>query len=157
SSLRISNRTVPAMLTVNVAVENEPAVVDREVPTWVNEAPPLVDENRPQVPPVSELKLAWWMVTVPAPVVRSNRIVMRPLLRMRADCAPVLTSVLKVPINASLKFHVPVPSVTSAAAYEVLVPVSNPSLRVTAATASSVAGSPSSGSPTQPAPRDDAN
>src|ERR1051325_3774107 len=73
SSLRISNRMVPATLTVNVAVENAPPVVDREVPTWVNELPPLVDENRPQVPLASELKLAGWMVTVPAPVVQIGR------------------------------------------------------------------------------------
>src|SRR5215831_5358203 len=61
SSLRIWNRIVPARLTVNLAVENEPPVVDREVPTWVHELPPLVDENRPQVPLASELKLAWWI------------------------------------------------------------------------------------------------
>src|ERR1041385_2497565 len=77
SSLRISNGRVPATLTVNVGVKNAPPVVDREVPTWVNELPPLVDENRPQVPLASELKLAWWMVTVPAPVVRSNRMVIQ--------------------------------------------------------------------------------
>ena len=107
SSLRISKRTVPARLTVNVAVENELPVVDREVPTWVHVLPPFCDENSPQVPLASEPKLAWWSVTVPAPVVRSNRIVMRPLLRIRPDCVPVLTSVLKVPISASLRFHVP--------------------------------------------------
>jgi hypothetical protein len=39
SSLRISNRIVPSRLTVNVAVENDPPVVDREVPTWVHVAP----------------------------------------------------------------------------------------------------------------------
>src|SRR5690242_13884739 len=149
SSLRISNRIVPDRLTVNVAVENDPPVVERDVPTWVHVLPPFCDANSPQVPLASEPKLAWWIVTVPAPVVRSNSMVTRPLLRMRADFGPVLTSVLKVPISASLRFHVPEPSVTLAAAKAVLVPASNPSLRVTAATVSSVTGSSPGGS-TQP-------
>jgi hypothetical protein len=36
-----------------------------------------------------------------------ERMVMRPLLRMRPDCAPVLTSVAERPISASLRFQVP--------------------------------------------------
>jgi hypothetical protein len=116
SSLRISNRMVPARLTVNVAVANEPPVVIRDVPTWAHVAPWSCDENRPHVPLASEPKLAWWRVTVPAPEVRSNPIVMWPLLRIRPDFVPVSTSELLVPISASLRFQVPEPSVTSAAA-----------------------------------------
>jgi hypothetical protein len=83
-SLRISNRIVPARLTVNVAVENAPPVVDRVVPTWAHVLPPFWDSNRPQVLVASLPKLAWWSVTVPAPVVRSNFIVTVPLFRIRA-------------------------------------------------------------------------
>src|SRR5262245_31384892 len=72
SSLRKSKRIVPRTWTVDVAVENEPPLVDRDEPTWVHVDPPFRDETRPQVPLASEPKLAWWIVTVPAPV-RSNR------------------------------------------------------------------------------------
>lgn len=65
---------------------------------------------------------------MPAPVVRSKPMVRWPLLRKRAALEPVLTSELLVPISASLKFQTPVPRVTLAAAYDVLVPASNPSL-----------------------------
>src|ERR1700755_3689428 len=50
SSLRTWNRIVPARLTVNVAVENEPGGGDRDVPTWVHDEPPFCDSNRPTRP-----------------------------------------------------------------------------------------------------------
>src|SRR5690242_6176069 len=50
-----------------------------------------------------------------------------PLLRSRAALAPSLTSPLSEPMSASVSVQVPLASVTSAAAYEVLDPFSNPS------------------------------
>src|ERR1051326_9282541 len=52
----------------------------------------------------------------------------RPVLRMRADHAPVFLSVERLPVSASSMNHDPVPSVTLPAAYAVLPPASNPSL-----------------------------
>ena len=88
---------------MNVAVANEQQLVVWEAPTWVQLTPPFCDAYRPQVPLASALKLAWWIDTVPAPAVRSNFIVSRPPLRMRADLVAVLTSVDRFPINASSK------------------------------------------------------
>jgi hypothetical protein len=49
---------------------------------------------------------------------------------MRAEAVPFLMSLELVPIKASSKFQTPVPKVTSAAAYAVLDPVSNPSVAI---------------------------
>src|SRR6185503_11281838 len=67
------------------------------------------------------------METVPAPVLLKFMRT-RPISRMRAEKAPVFLSVERFPVSASSMNHDPVPSVTLAAAYEVLPPASNPSL-----------------------------
>src|SRR5512144_723629 len=58
SSLRISNRMLPARLTVKLAVENAPPVVDRDVPTCVHVLRWFCDENSAHVPLASVAKLA---------------------------------------------------------------------------------------------------
>src|SRR5512147_682517 len=67
------------------------------------------------------------------PVASSNFMVTSPALRRRADLAPALRSADRVPMSASFRFHVPLDNVTSAAAYEPLLALSNPSVATTTA------------------------
>ena len=56
-----------------------------------------------------------------------------PFIFTLAHATPSFLSLLLVPIRALLKFQLPVDKVTSAAAYEVFDPVSNPSTVTVAA------------------------
>jgi hypothetical protein len=67
-------------------------------------------DDAPSVP-----KTACWMVTVPAEA-KSKLELSEPVLRMRAEAAPVLRSVERLPTSASSKNHQPVVRKTSSAA-----------------------------------------
>jgi len=74
--------------------------------------PLLPETHNSQVPLASVPYLAWSTVTTPAPPVKSKFIPRRPLLRTRADCEPVLTSVVVLPSKASFSVQEPEASVT---------------------------------------------
>jgi hypothetical protein len=101
---------------VNVAVARVVVEVVIVEPVCVQVDPLFVEYHNCHVLEASEPYLACLIVTVDAPVVLSNFIVIVPELRTRAEAVPFLTSLVLVPIRASFMFQTPVPNVTSAAA-----------------------------------------
>src|ERR1035437_4267491 len=104
----------PLIFTVNVAVWNTFVLVVLVESTCCQLDPSSMEYHNCHVDEASEPYLACCIVTTPAPEVKLNFIVILPL-RIRADLVPFLTSAGELPIKASLKFHTPVPRVTSAA------------------------------------------
>jgi hypothetical protein len=104
------------MFTVNDAVCSVVEEVVMVEPVCVHVDPLFVEYHNCQVVEASEPYMACLIVTVDAPLVTSNFIMIIPELRIRAEAVPFLTSLVLVPMRASLMFQTPVPRVTSAAA-----------------------------------------
>jgi hypothetical protein len=126
----ISNLMVPPTFTVNVAVCSVVAEVVIVEPVWVHVDPLFTEYHNCHVVEASDPYLACLIVTVEAPFVTLNFIVILPELRTLAEAVPFLISLELVPIRASSIFQTPVPKVTSAAAYAVFDPVSKPSVAI---------------------------
>ena len=113
--LRMERRTGVAELTLKEAVARVVEEVVIVEPTLLYEEPPLVEAQSSQVDEPSVPNTACWIVTVPAEA-KSKSVLIAPTLRMRAEAAPVLRSVERLPTSASSKNHQPVERNTSAAA-----------------------------------------
>src|SRR5690348_15810286 len=108
--LRISNRIAPALLTVKLAVVNVVELVVTVEPTFVHVEPLFVDFQSSHVLVPSEPYFACWIETVPAlATLKFMRTV--PISRTRADHEPVFRSLVVLPVSASLRYQLPVPSV----------------------------------------------
>lgn len=114
-TLRISKRIAPELFTVKLAFVKVVVPVVTVAPTFVHVEPLLVDRQSSQLLAPSVPYLAWLIVTVPA-LATLKFIRTEPKSRTRADHAPVFRSLEVLPVKASLKFQLPEPSVTFAAA-----------------------------------------
>src|ERR1035441_9862860 len=92
SVLIISNLIVPETFTVNDAVCNVVAEVVIVEPVCVHVDPLFIEYHNCHVVEASEPYMACLIVTVDAPLVRSNFIMIVPELRTRAEAVPFLTS-----------------------------------------------------------------
>jgi hypothetical protein len=84
-------------------------------PTFDHEPPLFVDFQSSQLLLASVPYLACWAETVPA-LATLKFMRTKPVSRTRAAKAPVLRSLVRLPVSASLRCQLPEPSVTLAAA-----------------------------------------
>lgn len=131
-TLRIWNLTDPVKFTVKLAVLRVLDDVVTVDPTFDQVEPPLVERQSSHVLVPSLPYFACLIETVPA-LEMSKFIPTVPVLRTRAEYEPALRSLEVLPVSASSRCQLPLPSVTSPAAYADLPPASKPSYKIVAA------------------------